>query len=708
MSGFVDALEHLPDAVSVSAALRNDAGQAVDMRVEYMNKAARSGQPNPGAAIGGLCSQLWPQMVDNGSFAACMRVLNTGVSESGAFVWTQDATYRPADYEYQALRIGDNRLLWVLRDNSARVLRAELLAAVTTELASAAETDEVLRTLTTQIMPAVGATAGGAVLNEPDSNTYVVRHIHDAEEGPRPPVPFSVNAPYPMAHTARTGQPLYFSTSAERGEAFPEAAPFFTDRHQSTAVLPLQTSSTLLGAVSFHFAIRHPFDAAERAFLTALVDHCAQAVERIRLRATLDKAHAQLQVLADLGRLLPTSLDTSTTFDNIVEAVVPRIADGCVIHLVDRTGQPALATVRHHDADQEESLRSLLHRFPPQLDAAGGIGAVIRTGEHELVTNVPGTLDQLARSTEHRAALRRLVPAASWLAVPMAHTGSVIGSMVLMQSATASALFTPADVPFAQELAQRATQAVINARRYAEQRDVAHTLQASLLPGELPSLPGMELAACYHPGAEGTLVGGDFYDIVPTGKDTWMIAIGDVCGKGPHAAALTGLVRHTARAAARADDHPAAVLQAINTAVLAESQQPRFCTAAYARLHLGRHTATLTLTLGGHPRPLLRHANGQITALGQAGTLLGVVPTPRLHTITYPLHPGDLLLFYTDGVTERRAPDRMLGEEGIRHVLHATRNGSAQDVIAALEQAIIDFTPRPLDDDFAVMALCLL
>ncbi|MFJ3441389.1 SpoIIE family protein phosphatase [Streptomyces sp. NPDC086081] len=705
---FVDALERLPEAVSVSVAVRGAAGQAVDMRVEYMNRAARSRQPSPEAAVGGLCSQLWPQMVDNGSFAACMRVLNTGVAEHGAFTWTQDATYRPADYEYQALRIDGDRLLWVLRDNSARVLRAELLSSVTTDLARASDTDQVLRTLTTQIMPAVGATVGAAVLNEPDSNTYVVRHIHDAEEGPRPPVPFSVDAPYPMAHTARTGLPLYFSTPAERSSAFPEAARFFSDRHQATAVLPLQARGALLGAVSFHFAVRHSFDDAEQAFLTALVDHCAQAVERIRLQATLDNAHAQLQVLADLGRLLPTSLDPSTTFDNIVEAVVPRIADGCVIHLLDRTGQPHLATARHHDPSQEEDLRSLLDRFPPQLDAEGGIGAVIRTGRHELITNVPGTLDRLARSDEHRAAMRRLVPAASWLAVPMTHTGSVIGSMVLIQSATASSLFTPSDIPFAQELAQRATQAVTNARRYAEQHHVAHTLQSSLLPGKLPDLPGVELATAYHPGAQGTLVGGDFYDVVPTGDNTWLIAIGDVCGKGPLAAALTGLVRHTARAAARTDSHPAAVLQAINTAMLAEDERPGFCTAAYARLRLGERAATLTLTLGGHPRPLLRDASGRITAIGRPGTLLGVTAAPRWHTVEYRLLPGDLLLFYTDGVTERRAPEAMLGEEGIQRVLRCTRNSSAQDVVTTLEQTIIDYTSRPLDDDFAVLALRLL
>ncbi|MBM7170137.1 SpoIIE family protein phosphatase [Streptomyces sp. G44] len=700
-------VEHLPDAVTLSTAVRDPGGQAVDMRLQYMNAAARAGQPDPDAAIGRLCSQLWPQMVDNGSFDACMRVLNSGEVEHGAFAWTEESTYRPADYEYQAVRTGPDHLLWVLRDNSARVLRAELLAAVTTGLAAASTTEEVLQILTASIMPAVGATVGAAVLNEPDSDTYVVRHIHDAQEGPRPPVPFSVTAPYPMAHTARTGRALFFTTPSQRSRAFPEAAHFFTDRYQSTAVLPLRTGDRLLGAVSFHFSVQHTFDPAERAFLTALVDHCALAMERARLRAAADGAHSQLEVLSELGRLLSSSLDPRTTFDNIVDAVVPRIADGCLIHLTGRDGQPVLATLRHHDPDQERALGGLLRDFPPRLDAEGGIGAVIRTGHHELITNVPGTLDRLARSDEHRAALHRLVPASSWLAVPMSHSGTVIGSMVLTQAADTSALFTERDIPFAQELAQRATQAVVNARRYTEQSHVAHTLQRSLLPKRLPELPGIDLAACYHPGAEGTLVGGDFYDMTPLTDTAWSLAIGDVCGKGPHAAALTGLVRHTARAAARTDADPLSVLRAVNTAILADQDSPSFCTAAYAHLDLGARSPRLTLVLGGHPRPLLRRADGTITALGRPGTLLGVLDEPRLHATMHSLRAGDTLVLYTDGVTERRSEEAMLGEEGMRHVLERTHGLPVTDLVSALERAVIDYTSAPLDDDVAIVALHL-
>mgnify|MGYP001340581883 CR=1 FL=1 len=121
-------IESLPDAMTLSTAVRDAAGRAVDMRLDYMNAKAREGQPDAQAAIGGLCSELWPGMVENGSFAACMRVLDTGATESGAFNWTESDTYRPAGYDYRAVRVGEDTLLWVLRDNTERLRQEWALA----------------------------------------------------------------------------------------------------------------------------------------------------------------------------------------------------------------------------------------------------------------------------------------------------------------------------------------------------------------------------------------------------------------------------------------------------------------------------------------------------------------------------------------------------------------------------------------------------
>lgn len=121
VGGLLDVLEHSPDGMTLSEAVRREDGRAVDMRLLYMNCKAREGQPDPDEAIGGLCSALWPGMVSNGSFQACMRVLDSGEGEQGTFYWTDEATYRPAGYEWRAVRVGSEVLLWVLRDVSDRL-----------------------------------------------------------------------------------------------------------------------------------------------------------------------------------------------------------------------------------------------------------------------------------------------------------------------------------------------------------------------------------------------------------------------------------------------------------------------------------------------------------------------------------------------------------------------------------------------------------
>ena len=121
------AFEAFPDAITISEAVRDERGRAVDMVLRYMNERARAGQPDPDAAIGARCSELWPQMLANGSFAACLEVLDGGGTRSGEFLWTEAETYAPAGYDYRAVRLGQDHLLWVLRDNTSVLERLDRL-----------------------------------------------------------------------------------------------------------------------------------------------------------------------------------------------------------------------------------------------------------------------------------------------------------------------------------------------------------------------------------------------------------------------------------------------------------------------------------------------------------------------------------------------------------------------------------------------------
>jgi serine phosphatase RsbU (regulator of sigma subunit) len=195
-----------------------------------------------------------------------------------------------------------------------------------------------------------------------------------------------------------------------------------------------------------------------------------------------------------------------------------------------------------------------------------------------------------------------------------------------------------------------------NARKHREQRDIAETLQLSLLPQRLTPPPGVTLASRYWPAGSASLIGGDFYDAFRIDGQRWGIVIGDVCGKGIDAAALTGLVRHTIRATSRTTDSPAAVLHEVHAAV-AEQEPATFCTVCF--ITYSPHGAdpaaggTLTVALGGHPAPLLGRA-GTVREVGRSGTILGMVE-PTIVDESLEVGPGDTLVLYTDGLTD--APD---------------------------------------------------
>ena len=159
---------------------------------------------------------------------------------------------------------------------------------------------------------------------------------------------------------------------------------------------------------------------------------------------------------------------------------------------------------------------------------------------------------------------------------------------------------------------------------------MARTLQGSLLPRELPEIPGVELAARYLAAGEGNEVGGDFYDCFETGAGDWALVIGDVCGKGAEAAALTALARYTVRAAALQTRSPSAVLAQLNAALLRDRHDYRFCTVLYASLTPHEAGVSACLTAGGHPLPLVLRAGGAVETAGTPGSLLGIVDPPEL------------------------------------------------------------------------------
>ncbi len=231
---------------------------------------------------------------------------------------------------------------------------------------------------------------------------------------------------------------------------------------------------------------------------------------------------------------------------------------------------------------------------------------------------------------------------------------------------------------------------------------IAHTLQSALLPPQLPQAGSLETAAWHRPGARGLEIGGDFYDLYQSGPQVWDGVIGDVCGKGPAAASLTGLARHTLRAVAGESQQPSEVLRRLNQAVIEQGDPSRFLTASYARLSVQDGGHAVAVCNGGHPPPLVVRAEGRVDRAGGPGTLLGVFSEPSLtdHEIT--LGPGDALVFYTDGLVDVREVGDGFG--WLRDALRRSAGSSAESIADQVRQ---EAGPRAadLDDDQAVLVL---
>jgi hypothetical protein len=289
------------------------------------------------------------------------------------------------------------------------------------------------------------------------------------------------------------------------------------------------------------------------------------------------------------------------------------------------------------------------------------------------------------------------------LTAPLQGRGRELGMVDVIDRAGRE--FTPRDEAILTQLAQLSSVAITNAQLYERERTIAHTLQRSLRPGALPNVPGLSAAVRFRPAGEGVELGGDFYDLFGGRGDGWAALIGDVQGKGPDAAAVTALARHTLRAAAAYEDRPSGVLGLLHTALREQPGEPRFCTVAYAHLRVLRNKVRLDLACGGHPLPLVVHPDGVVQPVGQLGTLLGTDIEPQLTDVTVDLDQGDVLVLYTDGVTEvRRRRREVFGHRELTELLQ-TCGGLPPDAVAdRVEQAVLEASEGRLRDDVAILA----
>jgi GAF domain-containing protein len=606
------------------------------------------------------------------------------------------------------------RLFASERDANARLEtsadRLERLLMVAYRLSRARGRSQAVRSIVEVGARAADASSAALMIVDRSNEELVVEHVlgewgEPVEAMGRIPL----SAPSPGAEAARTGHPVWLESPEEREHAFPSAEAVASfGGPLATAAVPLVVGGRTLAVLALGYGQQHAFDEDERDFVLTLAGLCAQNLQgalvleqRESARAEAERAREQIGFLAEATRVLSSSLDFEATIAELADLCVPRIADwlNVVIHDGRDLRQLAMTHIDRGKLEIAERLQSLL---PFDPDAPTGVAFVLRTGESELVERVDDEmLKAVAPDAETLEALREL-HLSSAVTVPLVARDRVSGAMTLAY-AESGRQYRRADLTFIESLARRAAVAMDNARLFRDRADMSRALQRSLLPRRLPSIPGVELAVRYIPFGEGHDVGGDFYDAFSGLDDSWGLLIGDVCGKGPEAASIVGIARHTVRGLAAAHSRPSTILEALNRAILDESPWDRFCTACYVRLRPDGPGFRATVALGGHLPPIVVSPDGSVRRVGKPGSLLGVLERPEVSDIAFDLLPGELLLMYTDGLEDPgRTPSRRPSVER----LLARSAGRALDVV--VDELLARFRGNegvPPRDDVAILAV---
>ena len=513
---------------------------------------------------------------------------------------------------------------------------------------------------------------------------------------------FSVDDPLPASDVVRSRKPIYLHSPQERADRYPIFAN--TGGDGATAMLPLIIRDEPLGAIVFGFDGERDFDETDRSFLDALTTQCAIALDRARLYEASLRRQAGLVLLADASTILAgADGDLDDALQQFVNLISPALADISSIHLLESPAVSRLAASAFVDSEQLSETRRV-SEFGADLNAAHGLGRVLRTGEEVTWDDPERFIDQIARNDQHRAALMGMNLGAG-IIVPLLARGRVLGACVVANYR--QRIMSADDRRLTRTLGERTAVLIDNARLMAQRKEVSHGLQSALLPASLPSIPGHEVGARYQSAGEGLEVGGDFYDVVPGASDNWLLVVGDVTGHGVEAAAATGLVRHTIRSAAMMGMSPSEILDHANNAMLNSAgalPSGVYCTIALAALTTSAGGSEVVVACGGHPPPFVRRADGRIETPAARGRLLGYFPTVDAVEVDMHLEPGDTLVAFTDGVIERHSDSRWFSEQDLAQLV-ATNDLGADALAELIRDAVVTAFDTPPSDDMAILVL---
>ncbi len=478
--------------------------------------------------------------------------------------------------------------------------------------------------------------------------------------------PLDPSGEHPVACVIRSGDPTLLeempSTLLRSFAQGSEHARFMIDNdYRSAVVAPLLARGRTLGTLSvLRLGDGTPYGEEDLELVCELARRAALAIDNARLFSDLRRVEQRLE----------------TILVNLAEAITVMDEQGAMV-FANQAAADLLGAVDPSELTKAEP-GSLMERFQVldeqgrELDLEAMPGRALFRGE----AAEPLLVRNIVRATgEERWLILRASP------VTDPQTGRILYAVNVFENVTE-----------------------IKRAQLAESL-IAHTLQRALLPATLPEIAGVEVRALYVAAGEFNEVGGDFYDVMRQGEDRWMLMIGDVCGKGPRAAGVTALARHTLRAAAMSGQSPAGMLSTLHEALRGQPLETDLCTACVVMLEREGDGARLTVALAGHPAPLLIDHEGSVREIGRNGTLLGVIDPVRIEEREVALRAGETLLLYTDGVSEAGAPGSPLGESGLYALCANAPDMTLVELLAEIELAAQAHSEGKLRDDIAMLAL---
>lgn len=363
--------------------------------------------------------------------------------------------------------------------------------------------------------------------------------------------------------------------------------------------------------------------------------------------------------------------------------------------------------------DRRSFWKSAVGAIPAQVAADRETAVEHSFCQHVVASGAAVLIDDAEHDARTRAnPLVQALNIRSWAGFPVRSPGGdVLGSFCVVDHRRRR--WSERDIEVLRTLSHSASgeiallDAVDVAQREARRSTaLARTLQESLLAPVLPHVPGVELASSYRPAGAGGELAGDFFDVFQGVGDCWHAVIGDVCGKGVEAAKLTALARYTLRAAAMRGGPPSAILTDLNDALEHQARGAGlYLTAILATVRPASGAIAVQLAAAGHPPALVGRADGTVEEVGRHGSLLGAFRRITLRDVDLLLGPGDVLVLYTDGVTDARRGDERFGEARLLDVLAAGARPTATALVAELDACVARFADRRADDDVALLVL---